>query len=197
MAVDDHKAVVAAIPQELLANPDQVFRILLLERHARPNAGVDEQIVAKADVELEGFDEVAVRLRHLFGELPRQAPVVVSAEQGATDRHPVGTQGRVAAVHEEGRAELRRLRHKTGQQGVVIAAQAQRPAIRGGELYQAVDDGRRIGAAVGVVADVDDAMVGDRPGGQVGGDLAVDLGQHGVAAMDIADGVEAHAVGGA
>ncbi len=59
---------------------------------------------------------------------------------------------------------------------------------------QPLDHAGRIGPAVGVVADVDDAVVRHRPPREVGGDRRMDRGELVVAAVHVADGVEPHAV---
>src|SRR3546814_739932 len=46
VAVDDHLAMIGRIIEELLANPAQVGQRLLVERHAGPDAGMNEDIVA-------------------------------------------------------------------------------------------------------------------------------------------------------
>ena len=90
------------------------------------------------------------------------------------------------------------MRHRVGEEAdkqcVVIAKQADHPFVGFRHPRQARDDAGRIGAAVGVVADMDDAVVGRRAAGEVGGDLLMRLGQHGVAAVHVADGVEPHAL---
>src|SRR3546814_5846567 len=46
VTMDDHLALIARIFQEFLADPAQIGQRLLVERHAGPDAGVDEGILA-------------------------------------------------------------------------------------------------------------------------------------------------------
>jgi hypothetical protein len=59
MAVDDHLAEAVAVAEEIVADPAEVAGRLLLDRDARPEAGMDEQIVADLDPFLEAGEEGA------------------------------------------------------------------------------------------------------------------------------------------
>ena len=49
VAVNDDEAMIAVIFEERLANPAQVGLPLLVELHPRPDPGMDDHIVAKAE----------------------------------------------------------------------------------------------------------------------------------------------------
>src|SRR3546814_20516105 len=72
--MDDHLAMIARIFQEFLADPAQIGQRLLVERHAGPDAGVDEGILADLDHILSHATELNMRLRyevrHPPGDLP-------------------------------------------------------------------------------------------------------------------------------
>jgi hypothetical protein len=63
MAVDDHPPQVASGVQERLPDPEQVVRRLLIEREARVDAGVYEQVVAALEAQLETLEEIDVGAR--------------------------------------------------------------------------------------------------------------------------------------
>src|SRR3546814_20277228 len=62
--MDDHLAMIARIFQEFLADPAQIGQRLLVERHAGPDAGVDEGILADLDHILAHAKELNMRLRY-------------------------------------------------------------------------------------------------------------------------------------
>src|SRR3546814_1510824 len=49
--------------EERRADPNQIVRVLGFERHAWPHAGMDEQIIAEGNGELECLEEIAMGLR--------------------------------------------------------------------------------------------------------------------------------------
>ena len=63
VAVHDLEAEVGGRAQERLANPDQVVAILRLERDARADAGVHEQVAADAQRQRAGVEEIQVLRR--------------------------------------------------------------------------------------------------------------------------------------
>src|SRR3546814_9978233 len=64
VTMDDHLAMIARIFQEFLADPAQIGQRLLVERHAGPDAGVDEGILADLDHILAHAKELNMRLRY-------------------------------------------------------------------------------------------------------------------------------------
>ena len=66
VAVDDDEAVIGAALEESVANPAEVLGALLGDRHARADAGMDEQIVAEAEAVGHAFEEGPVLLGHVF-----------------------------------------------------------------------------------------------------------------------------------
>ena len=64
VAVHHHHRQVAVEGQEGLAYPDQVEGVLPVERHFRPDAGVDEQVVPGGPVQRAGAQHRQVPLRH-------------------------------------------------------------------------------------------------------------------------------------
>src|SRR6266851_3692889 len=62
MPVDDDEAMVALVEQEGLADPAQVRLALLVDLDARPDSGMDEQIVTEPAAIDEGLDELDMLL---------------------------------------------------------------------------------------------------------------------------------------
>src|SRR5215217_5051738 len=64
VAVDDDESMLLAVAEEGLADPAQVLHMLIVDRDAGANAGMDEEIVAEAERVAEAFQELAVGARH-------------------------------------------------------------------------------------------------------------------------------------
>ena len=88
MAVHDDLAEVAPRAQERLADPQQIVGALLVERHARAHAGVDEQIVAGLVAQLEALEELGVRARQALAQLGLQLLVVPASTHRRRSRTP-------------------------------------------------------------------------------------------------------------
>ena len=153
-----------------------------------------EQVVAEAGGERQRLDEGAMVVWDRLGEFARQAGVVES-EQRPGRRHAVGTQGGVAAIVEPHPTEFIRCGEEAGEERIVIAAQADDVVVAGRHPQQPRDDAGGIRSAIDIVADVDDAVVVDRALHEVVRDRLMDGRQHVVAAVNVADGIETHAVG--
>jgi hypothetical protein len=65
MTVDDHKVVMTFVAEKGLSDPPQILGRLIMQRHARTDASVNEDIVAKAKAVAETFDEFDVVSRNL------------------------------------------------------------------------------------------------------------------------------------
>src|SRR5258708_6815626 len=72
----------------------------------------------------------------------------------------------------------------------MIAAEADDVPVGDGKRGKPLDDRRRARAAVAVVADMNDAAVGDGAASEIARDLSMYLGKQVVAAMHVADRVE-------
>src|SRR6185437_8210229 len=64
-AVDDDEAMLLGVAEEGLADPAQILPVLLLDRDARTDAGMDEEIVPEGEGVGEMLEELAMRARHL------------------------------------------------------------------------------------------------------------------------------------
>jgi hypothetical protein len=142
MAVNHDDAVVAVVPQEFLANPDQVLRVLSVERYPRPDAGMAEEIVAEADGQRQASQERPMRLRHFRRQLFRQGGELAVDEPRHRRHHAIGTQRRVAAIAEQHRSGFVRIVEETDQHLVMVAAQADDMAV-GRDQRRQLSDHRR------------------------------------------------------
>ena len=64
VAVNDHEAVVGLVKKERLANPTKVGLALLIEVDARPDAGMDKEIIAETAAINEALEELDVIFRN-------------------------------------------------------------------------------------------------------------------------------------
>src|SRR5262249_30278910 len=66
MAVDDDLAEIGRAVEELLADPEEVFLVLILERNAGFYARMDEIIIADGGARLERLEEAQMGSRKLL-----------------------------------------------------------------------------------------------------------------------------------
>ena len=64
MAMDDQRAMIAAVIEKAIANPAQVIFGLLIKGNTGANAGVGKEGLTTGKARRQAFDEIAVRLRH-------------------------------------------------------------------------------------------------------------------------------------
>ena len=64
MAMDDQRAMIAAVIQKAIANPAQVIFGLLIKGNTGANAGVGKEGLATGKAGGQAFDEVTMRARN-------------------------------------------------------------------------------------------------------------------------------------
>ncbi len=64
MTMHDHLSVIGPGIEKFVADPEHVFRFLFLERRARPDAGVNEQVIPDFPCQLEPGQELQVARRN-------------------------------------------------------------------------------------------------------------------------------------
>ena len=74
VAVDDDLAVVLARMQELVADPQQIVALLPLERNARADAGMDEEIVSFDVRQRQAAHELHMAARDAPADFALQSP---------------------------------------------------------------------------------------------------------------------------
>ena len=87
MAMHDDAAVIDARVQELVTDPEQVVTPLAVERHARPYAGMHEEIASFFVAKRQAFEEGQVTFRHRAREKllrPLQHSSIARSGSGAT-----------------------------------------------------------------------------------------------------------------
>ena len=186
VAVHHHGAEIGRGREERLADPKLVVAGLLRERHAGPQAGMDEEVAAERVAQGEAAQEGEMR-----GWEPRGPGGGVGADRDAPTVQGIG-----AAVHHPGLDRRIGRRVDGGQHQVFVVAHEVDDGADAGEgcgLDQAADDPGGVRAAIDVVAEVDQPGVLDRAGGEVFGDGGVDGGELVEAAVYVADGIDAGA----
>src|SRR5579875_995527 len=105
--VDYDLAVVALVVEEGLADPKDILVLLVVERDAGKDAGMDEKIVALNVPALKPAQETHVPRRRFGCEMLAQAiEARAISSQGAEHADPVALQGRIAAVEEPAQPQL-------------------------------------------------------------------------------------------
>ena len=64
MAMDDQRAIIAAVIQKAIANPAQIVFGLLIKGNTGANASVSKEGLATGKAGGQAFDEIAMRARH-------------------------------------------------------------------------------------------------------------------------------------
>ncbi len=185
---------VGARTEEPLADPQQVFRLLPLQRHARLHPGMDEGVIALLMQQRQPVQEVAMRARQKRVEFllrphqlerprrrMRRVDAVARQRLPAAIGEPVGTD---RDIDEEAQHEV-----------LVVALEVDRFESGGRRLQEQVDDLARLGAAVDVIAEIDHDVARRRPVLGVGRDHGVQKREQVGAAVDVADGIEPRAGG--
>ena len=168
MAVHDEQPVIAPVGQERFAHPQHHLALLLLQRHARHDAGMHVEALPVGVRERQLGNPFQMRKRN-FG---RRHDAVAAQRGVATVVEPQRDVVALGGVEE---------------QVLVVAHQADDAVGRGGlRLDQKIDHLFGALAAVDVVAEEDEAV---RLAGAVIETMPVQIGQLGEAAVDIADRV--------
>ena len=192
MAVDDDAAEIRVGVQERLADPHQIPFGLLVQRHAGPEAGVNEQIIALAVGQREAAEERRVRRRQGVLKLPPQRRQIGAGAEMAEPVEAVTGQGRAAAVEQPGLAVLAML-DEPEHEILVIALQVDGLETRQRVVDQRVDHLERLAAAIHIIAEINhhQALAGMTDG--VVGDRFVEFAQQIEAAVDVAHRVDSAA----
>ena len=150
--------------QERLADPPQVVHLLLLDRHARVDPGVDEQVVADGDHVLEALEEGDILGRDR-GAHHRLRLLELGLREGrAVDA--VAEHGLAPAVAQEMAEHLEAAEAAQEHLLVVAGEDAHAAPLLPGAGER--DHPGAVGAAVDQVAEQDDRRLGGRRGGIVG-----------------------------
>src|SRR5579883_3462435 len=189
--VDYDLAVVALVVEEGLADPKDILVLLVVERDAGKDAGMDEKIVALNVPALKPAQETHVPRRRFGCEMLAQAiEARAISSQGAEHADPVALQGRIAAVEEPAQPHLRIL-EETQHELFVIALEANRLEPRRRPFQQQLDHFSGIRPTIDIIAEIDDAVAQRRRPARILGDTVVEQAQKVHPPMDVADGVDA------
>ncbi|GAB5376606.1 MAG: hypothetical protein AcusKO_30680 [Acuticoccus sp.] len=179
------------VRQKLLADPDEVMRVLRLQCDAGADAGVHEKVAADALIGGKAVEEGAVGLGQ--GGLQHRLQC-----QGIVKEllllQPVGAARRVAA---EGHPAQHRVGVGMGaQHGVFVVATQAQPTAPLARRHQRLDHAVAVGPAVDIVAQ---KHLRHRACGRAGAHVLVDQVEEAlqrfVHPVDVADGVDALPVG--
>ena len=183
----DHAAMIMAVGQEGAADPAQIMGLLLVDRDARADAGMDEQIIAEAERVAEAFEEGDMRRGHGGAEHLGDPRFVHRLQRGRIDA--VARRAGVPAEPQPVISEPGFAREHAQQDLFVIAEQEQRLGREMVERSQPFDDARGVRAAIDQVAQEHDRRGVDRTIMDVVLDPPQQVVDQIEPAMDIADRV--------
>src|SRR5260370_1110385 len=126
MAMNDKFSVVRRRVQKFMTNPEQIMEVLLLDRNARANAGMDEQEVSAAKTVTETLQEQLVCTRKGTPKATMRIDFDLGLRPARTDA--VGCKGLHAGQLQPG-TEVGRIPEKVLHQAFVISAQAHRASF--------------------------------------------------------------------
>src|SRR5712671_4812228 len=169
MAMDDIEAMVARVRQEWFANPKHRVLLLLIERNARKNAGVDEEPLVIT-----------------LGERQAVEPNKVLIRNRACACDPVAAQSHVAAVAKP-ECLVAILQHADQHLLVIAAEAADLPRFGFLQFHQQLNHLPTVLAAIDIVANEDKSGVAATTMATAVLQQARELV---VAAMDVPDGVD-------
>ena len=182
----------ASEEEEGLANPDQVFRILLLYRAARPDAGMNEQIWAELHPAPQSLEESAMIGGKMIGKGGANSRKFPLCRERA-DIQAVGSKRCVAAVMKPVREALR-LGEGVEQHILVVSNQADTLVGNWRGADQALDELARLRTSVDVVAEEDFHRLFWARSREIGADERLHGPQKVKPPMQIADGIDGKAV---
>ena len=147
-------AVVAAVVDELVPDPQQIVFLLASQRDPRPDPRVHEGVVSFDVGECEPFEEGPVR-----GRKDARERFVYRREQGCIprsgrERDAVAQQGRLSAHAEPLRGAAGAV-EEGEQQGVMVSLEEHALEARRGKAEQEVDHLARLKPAIHVVSEED------------------------------------------
>src|SRR6202165_1718647 len=123
MAVDDKHSVVLCRVEELVTNPEQILKILPLDRDARANTGMYKQEISAIKTVAETLQEQFVCTRKGAAKAPMQFDF--SFDRPRARRYAVGCKGMHAAQLQP-RTKIGRVSKEILHQDIVITTQAHR-----------------------------------------------------------------------
>jgi hypothetical protein len=137
MAVNDNHAVVLYRVEELVTNPEQILEILLLDRDARANTGMNKQEISAIKTITETLQKQFVCTRKGAAKAPMELDF--SFDHPRARRYAVGCKGMHAAQLQPG-TKARWVSKEIFHQQLVITTQAHR-AIFDKPDRQQINDG--------------------------------------------------------
>jgi hypothetical protein len=151
MPVDHDKSVIGVVKQEGLADPAEIGLALLVDFNARPDAGVNEQIVAKATAVVEALE----KLNMFLGDCaPNTHERILIAQRSKFRRvHPVTLQALAAAEPSPFRDQLGLATKNPKQHFFMIAEEKDGPNTGLTVGSEALDHLSRVWPAIDEIAD--------------------------------------------
>jgi hypothetical protein len=146
MAMNDEAAMVVRVGQERLADPAQVVRLLVLNRDAGTDTGVNKQVIAEPDGVAGLLQECDMRRRDRLAQ-HRGDPHLVHCLQGGGGQAVAFDTG-VAAKPQPVIGEARLAIEDAQQDLLVIAEQQQRLGRKAGQRANPFDDAGGVRPAV-------------------------------------------------
>src|SRR5690242_12052050 len=189
VAVDDQLAELGVAVEEARADPAHVGALLVLDRHAGAQAGMDEDVIADLDPVLERFEESDVALRDVRLQQREQLGIIGAFEIMLGD---AVAQDRLAAADPHEQAQRFHVAGERAEEDLLVIAEDEADvAARLGKPDQPIDHARRIGAAIDEIAEEDELRLRGAAGAVVRLDLPDQIVEQAEAAVDIADRIDA------
>ncbi len=171
--------------EKLVADPDQVVEILLLDRDVGADAGMYEEEVSASEMVAQTLQEKLVSA----GEGSDKAPVQVDLGLGVgAQLDAVGSKG-LHAAQLLPMIKVGGIAKEILHQGIVIATQAHCPILNQPD-GQYIDDGPGMSASIDIVSQIDFDRVLYGPASKVLIDARDDLDQQVGPTVDIADSID-------
>src|SRR6266851_6428992 len=186
---DDHAEILLG-EQEVVADPQQVLRGLLVERHAGPHPGMGEEIVALPVGERQALHEAAMALRQPLRQVALGACQLARVHRHVGRAHAIAAQGLGATVKQPGRPDGG-IFEEAQQALLMIALEVNALEARQRLVEQQVDHRRRLVAAIDIVAEIDHHIARRLAAVGILMDEPMQLAQQVGTAVDVADGVNA------
>ena len=168
-----------------MADPHEIVDILLFDRNAGPNAGMDKQKIAAAETVAEALQEQIVRARKNTAKAPLQVGFCLKPRARA---NPIGCKSLHAAELPPMTEEVG-VSKKIFQHGFMVATQAHR-TIFNQPNGQQINHRLRIRTAIDVIAQINFDRVLYRPTSKVIFNARDGLHQQVGPAVDVADSID-------
>jgi len=191
MAVDHDLLARLDAVEEILTDPTQCLGLLGIERDARPDAGMNEGVIAEHDHVLEPSQKIEMSLRHTLPQQLEQlgivAPIILVLADSITQnrRLPANSQ-------EEGQRPFLPC-HRFQEHLLVITEQKTDLVRPRTQIEQALYDLRRFRAPIDQIPQEDDRGIRGGTGGVIGLHLTQQIVEQVEPPVDIAHRIDAHA----